>query len=636
MKQSQSDELDLLVPPAELVEIVTLRVDGDNPNKMSVRRFEALKKSIKRYGFVVPIITNKDLLIADGEHRLKAAKELGFKQVSVVRLPVEDVDRRLLRQVMNKIRGEHDLFLDAEEYYRLVSEDSRDLLKLLVNETDLRIDNLLKLREPYEYRDEPLHLLAEQFASRVESNKLDEQEKRVSSGEPLTLKCHVEFSTKAKVTKRTLAVCEAFGLGVDETRHFVVFDDFSLDFNRGDLICISGDSGGGKSLLLNAFKNFFGEEATCLNDLEVDPEETLIEGVGKEVTEAVKILSFCGLNDAFLFLRKYKELSEGQKYRYRLAKLMDLQDKRVWIIDEFCASLDRVMARVMAFLVQKVARKLGKTVVVASTHDDFLTDVQPDIVVKKGYERDVEVTEFSNRLDRCSIYDNVQVTQGCIEDYRKLSRFHYRSKGHKEYEGLRARDCFKLLFNNELIGVIVYSRSYLNLKPRNMVFGNRYVFTPGDLHKANLINEEIARISRVVIHPKFRGIGLGAYLVKETLSKVNAKVIEALAVMAKYNPFFERAGMIRVDYSIDKSSNEKEVRSFLESLGFDFNFVNSKIYCTKFFMKLATENKKRLLEYLTDFARQPFIKAKKVSPELLSRMFRSEIIYLYWVNCSLQ
>jgi len=112
-------ELEVKVPPAELVDVGSFKVDNENPNRMSPRRLEALKKSIQRYGFVVPIITNKDLIIADGEHRLKAAKALGMKQVSVVRLPVDEVDRRLIRQVMNKLRGEHDLFLDAEEYYAL-------------------------------------------------------------------------------------------------------------------------------------------------------------------------------------------------------------------------------------------------------------------------------------------------------------------------------------------------------------------------------------------------------------------------------------------------------------------------------------------------------------------------------------
>ncbi|MDH5595767.1 MAG: ParB N-terminal domain-containing protein, partial [Candidatus Bathyarchaeota archaeon] len=254
-------ELCLKIPPAELVDVEKLRVDGENPNRMSARQFKALKKSIQRWGFVVPIITNRDYLVADGEHRLGAAKDLGMKQVSVVRLPVDDVDRRLIRQVMNKIRGEHDLFLDAEEYYRIVSEDSRELIKNLLNENDLRIDNLLKLREPLNYNDEELKAIAERFATRVESSRLDKGWEKVHLGEPLTLKCHVEFSTRAEVTKRILAVCEAFGLGVDESQHFIVFDDFSLDFCRGNLIYLTGDSGGGKTLLLKAFKEFFGDEA---------------------------------------------------------------------------------------------------------------------------------------------------------------------------------------------------------------------------------------------------------------------------------------------------------------------------------------------------------------------------------------
>jgi len=626
-------ESSLVIPPSELVDVERLRVDGDNPNRLSVRRFEALKKSIRRWGFVVPVITNKDLLVADGEHRLRAAKELGMKRVSVVRLPVDDVDRRLLRQVMNKLRGEHDLYLDAEEYYRLVSEDQRSLLKTYLNETDLRIDNLLKLRQPFDYSNEEFTALAEKFASRVESNRLD-KDSEVSLGEPLTLTCHVEFSTKAEVTKRTLAVCEAFGLGVDEAKRFVVFDDFVLDFRRGNLIYLTGDSGGGKSLLLNAFMKFFGKEAASLTDLDIDPEETLVEGVGKNVTEAIKILSFCGLNDAFLFLRRFKELSDGQKYRYKLAKLMDLKEKSVWIIDEFCATLDPVMARIISYLLQKVSRRLGKTVVVATTNPDLVEDFQPDVLIEKGYEKDVQVVNSSFSHKPCSVYENISIEKASLEDYSKLSRFHYRSKGHEESEGLRARDYFKLLFNGELVGVIVYSRSYLNLKPRNMVFGKRYIFTPGDLHRANLINEEIARISRVVVHPKFRGIGLGAYLVKETLPKVDVKVVEVLAVMAKYNPFFEKAGMAKVSYSVDRGSKEKEIRSFLESHNFDFCFVKSKTYCRKFFTRLPDPDKKRLVEYLTNFARQPFIKAKKVSPDLLTKMFSSEAIYLYWINSS--
>jgi len=82
---------------------------------------------------------------------------------------------------------------------------------------------------------------------------------------------------------------------------------------------------------------------------------------------------------------------------------------------------------------------------------------------------------------------------------------------HAVFKSLRIKDCYKLLFNDDPIGVIVYSHSYLNLKSRNMLFGERYVYTPGDFYKARIINEEIVRISRVIIHPKFRDIGLGHY-----------------------------------------------------------------------------------------------------------------------------
>jgi hypothetical protein len=47
--------------------------------------------------------------------------------------------------------------------------------------------------------------------------------------------------------------------------------------------------------------------------------------------------------------------------------------------------------------------------------------------------------------------------------------------------------------------------------------------------------------------------------------------------MARYNPFFEKAGMRRVDYKHDMFSIEKEVRSFLEDQDFEslnLSFVN--------------------------------------------------------------
>jgi ParB-like chromosome segregation protein Spo0J len=132
------------IPPSELVDIDTLKVDNQNPNRMSEKQHKALRDSISKYGFIIPIVTNKDLLIADGEQRLIEAKALGMKQVQVVRLPVEDVDRRLLRQVLNKLRGEHDPKLDAEEFQRIINAGHEDDLTKLLALSDESIRTALK------------------------------------------------------------------------------------------------------------------------------------------------------------------------------------------------------------------------------------------------------------------------------------------------------------------------------------------------------------------------------------------------------------------------------------------------------------------------------------------------------------
>ena len=131
--------MDVEVPQAELVDIDRLQLDGDNPNKMKKSQLQALRKAIQRWGFIVPIITNRDLLVADGEQRLTVARELGMRQVPVIRLDVEDVDRRILRQVLNKLKGHHVKELDMGEYEKIIDAGREDDLKefLLISEADL-------------------------------------------------------------------------------------------------------------------------------------------------------------------------------------------------------------------------------------------------------------------------------------------------------------------------------------------------------------------------------------------------------------------------------------------------------------------------------------------------------------------
>lgn len=60
------------------------------------------------------------------------------------------------------------------------------------------------------------------------------------------------------------------------------------------------------------------------------------------------------------------------------------------------------------------------------------------------------------------------------------------------------------------------------------------------------LNNKLSIINRVVVHPKYRTIGLGAKIIRETLSIAGTAHVEMVAVMAKYNPFAENAGLKKV------------------------------------------------------------------------------------------
>jgi site-specific DNA-methyltransferase (adenine-specific) len=144
------------IPEPTRVPIDDVTVDGQNPNIMSQRQHDSLANSITRFGFIVPIITNKDLLIADGEQRWRVAKSLGMTHVPVIRLDVKDVDRRLLRQVLNKLKGEHREDLDAQEFLKIVEAGERESLQRLIDLKDAELQRHLDLLLEPKPEDYPL------------------------------------------------------------------------------------------------------------------------------------------------------------------------------------------------------------------------------------------------------------------------------------------------------------------------------------------------------------------------------------------------------------------------------------------------------------------------------------------------
>lgn len=194
------------------------------------------------------------------------------------------------------------------------------------------------------------------------------------------------FNARVERTDRVLEVAEAYGLGLND-KEFVVYKDFEIEVNEGDVVYITGQSGSGKSLLLRELaaqmRGITGLSVVDIDQIEMD-ERPLIEQVGKNMADANRILAIAGINDAYLLIRSPNQLSDGQKYRLALAKLIE-SGAKVWVADEFGAKLDRITAKNIAFSMQKIARKMGATLLVATTHEDLEEELGPDVRVDKHY-----------------------------------------------------------------------------------------------------------------------------------------------------------------------------------------------------------------------------------------------------------
>jgi DNA modification methylase len=100
-----------------LVPIKNLKKDPNNPNVFNERQLNGLRASMKRFGYLQPIIVDRGtMIIADGEHRAQIYEESGRTEVPCILLDLkDDAERRLLRQTMNKLRGQHDKEKDLSE-----------------------------------------------------------------------------------------------------------------------------------------------------------------------------------------------------------------------------------------------------------------------------------------------------------------------------------------------------------------------------------------------------------------------------------------------------------------------------------------------------------------------------------------
>ncbi len=163
----------------------------------------------------------------------------------------------------------------------------------------------------------------------------------------------------------------------------------------GQIMLITGASGAGKSTLLRALAGR-AAEAGCINisrlRLQNKPIVNLFPRLSLE--DGLGLLSRVGLAEAATCLRPPAELSDGERWRLRFALSIARAGRRpgaILLADEFCALLDRITAAAVAHAMRRLVSRLGLRAIIATSHDDLLRPLQPDILVRCDFGQMVVV-----------------------------------------------------------------------------------------------------------------------------------------------------------------------------------------------------------------------------------------------------
>jgi len=209
------------------------------------------------------------------------------------------------------------------------------------------------------------------------------------------------FTWQGQISDKAASVMRMFGLTAERLTESGVTIDCNLEINDGDIVYITGPSGAGKTVLLNELEESVPVlDKVNLNRIRLPRGKRLIDCIEGDYLQVLKLLSIAGLNDVFCVLSQPANLSDGQKYRFRLAMALAAEKKFIFA-DEFCSNLDRITAAVVAYNVQKFAKRHGVTFVLAASQEDILFDMAPDVLVVKELSGATRVIYKQAKRQRC-------------------------------------------------------------------------------------------------------------------------------------------------------------------------------------------------------------------------------------------
>lgn len=428
---------------------------------------------------------------------------------------------------------------------------------------------------------------------------------------------------------RTAAVGMQFGIPLFGGPTTIV-QPTRIPIGPGRIVLLVGPSGSGKSSSLAQIERHFAGGCT-VQRVSFPGGVAIVDRIAPwaPLSEALTILTKCGLAEARLWVRSFDALSDGEKFRARLARAVALHSRSraaaPLLCDEFCSTLHRRAAKAISFGFRKIVVQRQLSAVVACGNEDVIADLQPDTIVRlKGAGR-CEIEHRTVHPGRPpSFRRRLRIERGSKPDYDEFASMHYRAADELGFvdKVFVMRDGA----GGGLVGIVVYSHPPLELALRNQATDGRFSRNPKRL------NRSLRILRRLVIHPDLRGCGLGHYLVRKTLPQVGTDYVECLATMGEFNPVFEKAGMKRIgQYGI--SPKCQAALKALQAMDVD---PNAREFVTQVCRRRRVREivSSMVYDWYTATTGGAGCRVDRQSPQLLAQTFRGLIgsrpVYYLW------
>jgi GNAT superfamily N-acetyltransferase len=140
----------------------------------------------------------------------------------------------------------------------------------------------------------------------------------------------------------------------------------------------------------------------------------------------------------------------------------------------------------------------------------------------------------------------------------------------------RVIDCvWAACARTHVVGVLCIARPCLNAGWRDLAWPG--VFACGARERATRVNALVRTIARVMVEPRYRGLGVAKALVRAYLREPLTPLTEALASMGWSTPFFARAGMREV--SLARSRRDARLERVLLEHDVDIRLLGDVHAC---------------------------------------------------------